>query len=320
MKAIPESLAQPTQPTAYSSKTMASNDDRVKASWRSYLELCKPNVVALMILTSVIGMMLASPTFPHWKVMLFGNLGIALMAASAAAINHIVDRKIDPIMSRTRNRPLAKGNVDVTHALLFSTILGVSGMALLITQINALTAWLTFASLIGYAVVYTLFLKRATPQNIVIGGLAGAAPPLLGWTSVTGVVEPNSLLLVLIIFAWTPPHFWALAIHRKAEYAKADIPMLPVTHGEAYTKVQILLYTLILLAISLFPFITGMSGYLYLGAALALGLRFIYWAVVMIRNVRPHAAINTFKYSITYLMLLFLALLVDHYLVAYIGT
>ncbi|UZE98090.1 heme o synthase [Alkalimarinus alittae] len=299
---------------------MASNDDRVKASWRSYLELCKPNVVALMILTSVIGMMLASPTFPHWKVMLFGNLGIALMAASAAAINHIVDRKIDPIMSRTRNRPLAKGNVDVTHALLFSTILGVSGMALLITQINALTAWLTFASLIGYAVVYTLFLKRATPQNIVIGGLAGAAPPLLGWTSVTGVVEPNSLLLVLIIFAWTPPHFWALAIHRKAEYAKADIPMLPVTHGEAYTKVQILLYTLILLAISLFPFITGMSGYLYLGAALALGLRFIYWAVVMIRNVRPHAAINTFKYSITYLMLLFLALLVDHYLVAYIGT
>lgn len=318
MKAIPESLAQPTQQTVYTAKTHASNDDRVKASWRSYLELCKPNVVALMILTSVIGMMLASPTFPHWKVMLFGNLGIALMAASAAAINHIVDRKIDPIMSRTRNRPLAKGNVDVTHALLFSAILGVSGMALLFTQINALTAWLTFASLIGYAVVYTLFLKRATPQNIVIGGLAGAAPPLLGWTSVTGAVEPNSLLLVLIIFAWTPPHFWALAIHRKAEYAKADIPMLPVTHGEAYTKVQILLYTLILLAISVFPFITGMSGYLYLAAAIALGARFIYWAVVMIKNSQPHAAINTFKYSITYLMLLFLALLADHYLMAYV--
>lgn len=318
MKAIPDSLSQPTNQTIYSTKTDAANDNTVSASWRDYLELCKPNVVALMILTSVIGMMLASPTFPHWKVMIFGNLGIALMAASAAVINHVVDRKIDPIMSRTRNRPIAKGKVDVTNALLFSSLIGVTGMALLITQINALTAWLTFASLIGYAVVYTLFLKRATPQNIVIGGLAGAAPPLLGWTSVTGAVEPNSLLLVLIIFAWTPPHFWALAIHRKAEYAKADIPMLPVTHGEAYTKVQILLYTLILLAISVFPFITGMSGFLYLGSALVLGLRFIYWAVAMIRDSRPHAAINTFKYSITYLMLLFLALLADHYLIAYL--
>ncbi|MFD2229987.1 heme o synthase [Alkalimarinus sediminis] len=318
MKAIPETLTQPTQQTTYTAKTVAANDHQVYASWRDYLELCKPNVVALMILTSVIGMMLASPAFPHWKVMLFGNLGIALMAASAAVINHVVDRKIDPIMFRTRNRPLAKGKVEVANALLFSMLLGVSGMVLLITQINPLTAWLTFASLIGYAVVYTLFLKRATPQNIVIGGLAGAAPPLLGWTSVTGVIEPNSLLLVLIIFAWTPPHFWALAIHRKAEYAKADIPMLPVTHGEAYTKVQILLYTLILLAISVFPFITGMSGYLYLVSALALGARFIYWAVAMIRNSRAHAAINTFKYSITYLMLLFLALLADHYLIAYL--
>jgi len=318
MKAIPDTLTPPTPQTTYLAKTIAANDHQVYTSWRDYLELCKPNVVALMILTSVIGMMLASPTFPHWKIMLWGNLGIALMAASAAVINHVVDRKIDPIMSRTRNRPLAKGKVDVANALLFSMLLGVSGMALLLTQINALTAWLTFASLIGYAVVYTLFLKRATPQNIVIGGLAGAAPPLLGWTSVTGAIEPNSLLLVLIIFAWTPPHFWALAIHRKAEYAKADIPMLPVTHGEAYTKVQILLYTLILLAISAFPFITGMSGYLYLGSALALGARFIYWAIAMIKDSRPHAAINTFKFSITYLMVLFLALLADHYLIAYL--
>lgn len=288
----------------------------VKAGWHDYLEMCKPKVVALMILTSVIGMMLARPGLPGWDVMVIGNLGIALMAASAAVINHVVDRKVDTLMSRTRNRPLAKGKVEVANALLFSLLLGALGMSLLMLQINPLTAWLTFASLIGYAVVYTLFLKRATPQNIVIGGLAGAAPPLLGWTSVTGAVEPNSLLLVLIIFAWTPPHFWALAIHRKAEYAKADIPMLPVTHGEAYTKVQILLYTLILLAVSLFPFITGMSGMIYLISALLLGLRFLYWAVAMIRDSRPHAAINTFKYSITYLMLLFVALLVDHFLVA----
>ena len=318
MKVIPHSVSQPDKQNSYVAKNIAANDHLVYAQWRDYLELCKPNVVALMILTSVIGMMLASPSFPHWKVMLFGNLGIALMAASAAVINHVVDRKIDPIMSRTRNRPLAKGKVDVSNALLFSLLLGGSGMILLMTQINALTAWLTFASLIGYAVVYTLFLKRATPQNIVIGGLAGAAPPLLGWTSVTGSIEPNSLLLVLIIFAWTPPHFWALAIHRKAEYAKADIPMLPVTHGEAYTKTQILLDTLILLAVSAFPFITGMSGYLYLVSALVLGARFIYWAVAMIRESRPRAAISTFKYSITYLMVLFLALLADHYLMAYL--
>ena len=284
------------------------------AGWRDYLEMCKPKVVLMMILTSAIGMMLASSGLPELNVMIFGNIGIALMAGSAAAINHVVDRKIDTLMSRTKNRPLAKGKVSVVSGLVFAMLLGLLGMALLIIQINPLTAWLTFASLIGYAVVYTLFLKRATPQNIVIGGIAGAAPPLLGWTSVTGVIDPNSLLLVLIIFAWTPPHFWALAIHRKAEYAKADIPMLPVTHGEAYTKIQILLYTFILFAVSLFPFITGMSGYLYLVSALALGSRFIYWAVVMIKNSRPNAPINTFKFSITYLMLLFVALLFDHYL------
>ncbi|MCG8611062.1 MAG: heme o synthase [Pseudomonadales bacterium] len=284
------------------------------ASWRDYLEMCKPNVVALMILTSVIGMMLARPGLPGWDIMLFGNLGIALMAASAAVINHVVDRKVDTLMARTSNRPLAKGKVEVSSALLFSAVLGGTGMTILLVQINALTAWLTLASLIGYAFIYTLFLKRATPQNIVIGGLAGAAPPLLGWTAMTGAVEPNSLLLVLIIFAWTPPHFWALAIHRKAEYAKADIPMLPVTHGESYTKLQILLYTLILFAVSLFPFITGMSGLIYLVSAVILGIRFIDWACAMIRDSRPHAAIKTFKYSITYLMLLFIALLADHFI------
>lgn len=285
-----------------------------KAGWRDYLEMCKPKVVLMMILTSAIGMMLARSGLPDLHVMIFGNIGIALMAGSAAAINHVVDRKIDTLMSRTKNRPLAQGKVSVANGFIFAMLLGVTGMALLFVQINPLTAWLTFASLIGYAVVYTLYLKRATPQNIVIGGIAGAAPPLLGWTSVTGAIEPNSLLLVLIIFAWTPPHFWALAIHRKAEYAKANIPMLPVTHGEDYTKLQILLYTFILFAVSLFPFITGMSGYLYLASVLVLGSRFIYWAIVMMKNSRPNAAMSTFKYSITYLMLLFVALLFDHYL------
>jgi len=302
------------QSNTLAAEALSEHVSNSRSSWRDYLEMCKPKVVLMMILTSAIGMMLASSGLPDLNVMIFGNIGIALMAGSAAAINHVVDRKVDTLMSRTKNRPLAKGKVSVVSGLVFAMLLGLLGMALLIIQINPLTAWLTFASLIGYAVVYTLFLKRATPQNIVIGGIAGAAPPLLGWTSVTGVIDPNSLLLVLIIFAWTPPHFWALAIHRKAEYAKADIPMLPVTHGEAYTKIQILLYTFILFAVSLFPFITGMSGYLYLVSALALGSRFIYWAVVMIKNSRPNAPINTFKFSITYLMLLFVALLFDHYL------
>lgn len=282
-------------------------------SWRDYLELCKPRVVALMLLTSLVGMLLASHEPIGWQVLLFGNLGIGLLAGSAAAINHVVDRKIDAVMARTRRRPLVEGRVDAVHALGFALILALAGMAILIWQVNALTAWLTLASLLGYAVVYTLFLKRATPQNIVIGGLAGAAPPLLGWTAVTGQVEPNALLLVLIIFAWTPPHFWALAIHRKAEYAQAEVPMLPVTHGEAYTKLHILLYTLILFAVSLMPFITQMSGLIYLAGALVLGARFLYWALMLMFDKREHAAIKTFKYSITYLMLLFVLLLVDHH-------
>lgn len=285
----------------------------IGAHWKDYLELCKPNVVALMLLTSVIGMLLASYSLPSWQVLIFGNLGIGLMAASAAVVNHIVDRRIDIYMARTKNRPVAQGKVEVSNALLFSLILGSVGMLVLMVFVNSLTAWLTLASLIGYAFIYTLYLKRATPQNIVIGGLAGAAPPLLGWTAVTGYVEADALLLVLIIFAWTPPHFWALAIHRKEEYAKVGIPMLPVTHGESFTKLHIVLYTLILIAISVFPYLTGMSGEIYLASALILGGRFLQWAVRMIRNSHKHSAIKTFRFSITYLMLLFVALLVDHF-------
>lgn len=286
----------------------------VQASWKDYLELCKPKVVALMLLTSLIGMLLATYTVPAWDVIILGNLGIGLMAGSAAAINHIVDQRIDIHMARTRNRPIAQGKVDTASAVLFAVIIGASGMAILMLWINALTAWLTLASLVGYALVYTMYLKRATPQNIVIGGLAGAAPPLLGWTASTGHIDGNALLLVLIIFAWTPPHFWALAIHRKAEYAGVGIPMLPVTHGDKFTKLHILLYSVILLAISVFPYLTGLSGEIYLVSALLLGARFIQWSIRMIRNSHKHAAINTFKFSITYLMLLFVALLVDHYL------
>ena len=263
-----------------------------QALWRDYLELTKPKVVVLMLITSLVGMFLATRAGVPWTVLVFGNLGIALCAGGAAAVNHVVDRRIDAVMARTHKRPLAEGRVSPAAALTFALVL----------------------ALLGYAVVHTGFLKRATPQNIVIGGLAGAAPPLLGWTAATGHVSAEPLLLVLIIFAWTPPHFWALAIHRKEEYAKADIPMLPVTHGEHYTKVHILLYTFALLAVSLLPYVIHMSGVLYLVCALALGARFLQWAVVLYRGTRPHAAINTFKYSIYYLFLLFIALLVDHYL------
>ncbi|CAD5106684.1 heme o synthase [Zestomonas carbonaria] len=284
------------------------------ATWRDYLELTKPKVVVLMLITSLVGMFLATRAGVPWTVLLFGNLGIGLCAGAAAAVNHVVDRRIDSIMARTHKRPVTAGRVSPVAALLFALVLALLGQALLLAFTNDLTAWLTLASLLGYAVLYTGFLKRATPQNIVIGGLAGAAPPLLGWVAVTGHLSAEPLLLVLIIFAWTPPHFWALAIHRKAEYAKADIPMLPVTHGEHYTKVHILLYTLVLLAVSLLPFAIHMSGPLYLAAALILGGRFLQWAWVLYRDSKPHAAIKTFKYSIAYLFLLFIALLVDHYL------
>ena len=284
------------------------------ASWRDYLELTKPRVVVLMLITSLVGMFLATRAGVAWPVLVFGNLGIGLCAGAAAAVNHVVDRRIDSIMARTHKRPVTAGRLSPAAALGFAMLLAVTGMALLLAFTNELAAWLTLASLLGYAVLYTGFLKRATPQNIVIGGLAGAAPPLLGWVAVSGHVSAEPLLLVLIIFAWTPPHFWALAIHRKEEYAKADIPMLPVTHGERYTKLHILLYTLILLAVSLLPYAIHMSGPLYLACALALGLRFLQWAWVLYRGSRPHAAIGTFKYSIGYLFALFIALLLDHYL------
>jgi len=284
-----------------------------KVSWRDYLELTKPRVVALMILTSVIGMLLATPGVPGLSLLLYGNLGIGLLAGAAAVVNHVVDQQIDTVMARTRKRPVATGRIAPVDALLFALMLAVLGMIVLVWQVNALTAWLTLASLVGYAGVYTLFLKRATPQNITIGGLAGAMPPLLGWTAVTGQVEGHALLLVLIIFAWTPPHFWALAIHRKEEYAKAGIPMLPVTHGNRYTELHILLYTLMLLAVSLLPFVTGMSGWIYLFGALVLGLRFLQYAIRLLKGDDRRVALSTFKYSITYLMVLFVVLLVDHF-------
>ncbi|MEQ9465399.1 MAG: heme o synthase [Haliea sp.] len=285
-----------------------------KATWRDYKELTKPNVVLLMILTSVIGMFMAVPGMVPLDALILGNLGIALCAGAAAAVNHLVDQQVDQRMARTRQRPVAQGRVGTLQASLFALVLGSLGMAILLIWVNALTAWLTFASLVGYAFVYTMFLKRATPQNIVIGGLAGAAPPLLGWTAVTGEIHGHALLLVLIIFAWTPPHFWALAIHRKDEYAAVDIPMLPVTHGDAFTRLHILLYTIIMFLITLLPFVTRLSGPLYLLGAVVLGGGFLYWAVELMRNRNPGAPMETFKYSIVYLMALFVIMLVDHYL------
>ena len=282
-------------------------------SWRDYKELTKPNVVLLMILTSAIGMFMAVPGMVPLEILVLGNLGIALCAGSAAAVNHLVDQHVDEKMARTQNRPIAQGRVSNTQAALFATVLGGLGMTILFVWINALTAWLTLASLVGYAFVYTMFLKRATPQNIVIGGLAGAAPPLLGWTAVTGEIHGHALLLVLIIFAWTPPHFWALAIHRREEYALVAIPMLPVTHGVAFTKLHILLYTILMFLITLLPFATHMSGPLYLLGAVVLGGGFLYWAIELMRGKNPNAPMETFKYSIIYLMALFVVMLVDHY-------
>ena len=289
-------------------------DNTEQASFMDYLEMCKPKVVAMMLLTSVIGMFLAVPGMVSFDILLFGNLGIALAAGSAAAVNHIIDRQIDLVMARTHKRPVAQGRVKLPQAIAFSALIGVTGIAMLALLVNPLTAWLTLASLIGYAFIYSGYLKRATPQNITIGGLSGAVPPLLGWTSVTGTLDPNALLLVLIIFAWTPPHFWALAIHRQEEYAKVKIPMLPVTHGERFTILHIMLYTLIMIAVSLLPFVMGMSGVLYLVSAIVLGLGFLYWAIVLVRGTDPQAPLKTFRYSITYLMVLFVAMLIDHYL------
>ncbi|MFO7602324.1 MAG: heme o synthase [Gammaproteobacteria bacterium] len=281
--------------------------------WCDYYELCKPRVVALLVFTAIIGMFLATPGMVPLDALIFGTLGIGLASASAAAINQVVDQKIDADMNRTKNRPLPSGNLTNKQALLFSIALGAVAMFILVKWVNITTAVLTFLSLIGYAVIYTMYLKRATPQNIVIGGAAGAAPPVLGWTAVTGQVDPHSLLLFLIIFAWTPPHFWALAIHRRDEYAKVDIPMLPVTHGVEFTRLQVLLYTIILTAVTLLPFVTGMSGLIYLAGTLVLDAVFLYYAIRMQSGKDDRIAMKTFGYSILYLMLLFALLLIDHY-------
>ena len=284
------------------------------ARWPDFLELTKPRVVALMLITAVIGMCMAVPGFVPWQPLVLGNIGIALCAGAAAAINHVVDERIDQKMSRTTNRPVAQGRVSQSEAIAFATLLAILGTALLATTVNVLTAVLTVASLVGYAFIYTMFLKRATPQNIVIGGLAGAAPPLLGWTAVTGEIHAHGLLLVLIIFAWTPPHFWALAIHRKEEYAAVGVPMLPVTHGNRFTALHILLYTILMCLITLLPYITLLSGWIYAVAATLLGLRFLYWSVEILREKNPDAPMATFKFSITYLMVLFIAMLADHWI------
>ncbi|RUR10314.1 heme o synthase [Legionella septentrionalis] len=290
------------------------NEQFVSSTWRDYLELCKPRVVALMLLTVVVGMYLATPGWVPVATLTSALLGIGLCAGSAAAINHLVDKRIDAMMARTKKRPIAHGRISVKEAFLFACVLGVGGLVILILFVNRLTAVLTFVSLIGYAGVYTGYLKRATPQNIVIGGLAGAAPPLLGWTAVTNQLDPQALLLVLIIFTWTPPHFWALAIYRFEDYRHAEIPMLPVTHGIDYTKLNVLLYTILLVAVSILPFAVKMSGLVYLAGALALGARFLYWGIVLYRSKQAVIAMRTFRFSIIYLMLLFLFLLMDHYL------
>ncbi len=283
------------------------------ASWRDYWALTKPRVVALIMLTALVGTLLAAPGVPPLEALIFGNLGIALAAASAAAVNHVLDSHIDARMLRTRRRPLPSGQLTHRQALLFALALAVASMALLVACVNWLTAVLCFASLIVYAVVYTVWLKRATPQNIVIGGAAGAAPPVLGWVAVTNHIDPQALLLFMIIFTWTPPHFWALAIARRQDYVRVGIPMLPVTHGVELTRLHVLLYTVMLCVVTLLPFLTGMSGLIYLAAALALNARFLWHVVVMKRTRSDERALLVFRFSITYLMWLFLALLVDHY-------
>lgn len=280
-----------------------------------FFELCKPKVVSLIVFTAIAGMFLATPDMVAPQILLFGTLGIGLAAASAAAINHVLDRRIDAVMKRTRRRPLPTGHVSGPEAIAFAGALGVTAMLILWWLVNPLTAILTFATLIGYAIIYTVYLKRATPQNIVIGGAAGAAPPVLGWTSVTGEIHADALLLFLLIFVWTPPHFWALAIARRDEYAKVDIPMLPVTHGDEFTRLHILLYTVLLVVVSVLPYLTGMSGVLYLIGALMLGSAFLYYAIRLKVSADKTLPMKTFSFSVTYLAALFAFLLIDHYII-----
>jgi heme o synthase len=285
-----------------------------RLSWRNYLELCKPKVVALIIFTAIVGMFLSVPGMVPWQPLLFGTLGIGLAAASAAAINHYLDRNADAGMGRTKGRPLPTGQLTTANVIGFAIALGTLSMVILIVFVNTLTAVLTFLSLIGYAVIYTVYLKHATPQNIVIGGAAGAAPPVLGWCAITGQVDPHALLLFLIVFTWTPPHFWALAVAKREEYAKVDIPMLPVTHGEAFTRLHILFYTILLILVTLLPYLTHMSGLLYLIGAVLLDGIFLYYAILLKKTADNRVAMKTFGFSIVYLMGLFTLLLVDHYI------
>jgi len=295
-------------------KDYSDTDATPAATWRDYYALTKPGVVQLLVFTAVVGMFLATPGMVPWDVLVFGSLGIALASASAAAINHVLDQRIDAAMARTRMRPLPSGRIGERDALTFALGLGLAGLAVLVLFVNALTAALTFLSLIGYAIIYTAYLKRATPQNIVIGGAAGAAPPVLGWAAVTNEVGGYALLLFLIIFTWTPPHFWALAIARRRDYERAEIPMFPVAYGEAMTKSFVIYYTILLVVVTLLPYLTGMSGMLYLLGALALGAGFLGYALKLKLAPRQDTAMKTFTYSITYLMALFSFLLVDHYI------
>ncbi|WP_371374793.1 heme o synthase [Thalassotalea aquiviva] len=296
-------------------ENMSSSITANAVSWRDYYEITKPRVVALLVLTALVGMSLSVPGAIPWQILLPAMLGIGMLSSGAAAFNHIVDQKVDAIMARTHNRPLPDGRLSNVNAIIFATALSFFGFVVLYGLVNALTAWLTLSGLVGYSVIYTLYLKRATPQNITIGGLSGAIPPLLGWTAMTNEIHPHALLLVLLVFTWTPPHFWALAIHRKDEYAKVNIPMLPVTHGVSFTKTQILLYTILLFIVGLLPYLVGMSGWLYLVGACALNLIFCAYAWKLKFNPEQSTAMKTFRFSIVHLMLLFIILLLDHYLI-----
>ena len=289
-----------------------------KSSWRDYFDLCKPKVVALLLLTAIVGVVLASPPGDiSLFTLVISTTGIGLAAAAGAAINQIVERESDAKMARTENRPMPTGKVSQQNAFIFAVLLATASVFMLTAWINVLTAVLTSASMIGYAVIYTMYLKKATSQNIVIGGLAGATPPLLGWTSVTNSIDPHGLLLVLIIYTWTPPHFWALAIHRRDDYAKVNLPMLPVTHGIEFTKYSILGYTILMILVTILPYLAYMQGLIYLVSALILGLYFLYKVMILMFTERENAAIQTFVYSINYLMLLFVAMIVDHYYPVY---
>lgn len=296
------------------SATTGMNPFGTKADLNSFFTLCKPRVTALIVFTAIIGMFLATPGMVPLQILLAGTIGIAMASGAAAAFNHLIEQKIDAKMARTRGRPLPTGQINSKQTFIFATVVATTGLAILYFLVNPLTMWLTFATFIGYAVIYTIFLKPATPLNIVIGGLSGAMPPALGWAAVTGVVSAEAWILVLIIFAWTPPHFWALALYRREEYAKSGLPMLPVTHGEMYTRLHILLYTIILVAVTLIPFAMRMSGMIYLVSVLLLDAVFMAYAIKLYKTYSDALAKSTFKYSILYLMLLFLALVVDHYL------